>query len=70
MLVVVMIAIMIMKTPPNKKPPLGEGICFYYQLRRRHDFPPHKTPPSEANIVTLNLDVGTINLDGGNEVIL
>ena len=29
-----------------------------------------KYPPSEANIVTINLDGGTINFDGGNEVIL
>ena len=29
-----------------------------------------RKPPSEANIVTTSLDRGTINLDGGNEVVL
>ena len=58
-----------LKETPLIIPPFGGFIC-YYQFRRRHDFPPHKNPPSEANIVTINLDGGTINLDGGNEVIL
>ena len=29
--------------PPNKQSNLGGTSCCYYQLRRRHDFPPHKT---------------------------
>ena len=29
-----------------------------------------RTPPLGATIVTINLDGGTVNLDGGNEVVL
>ena len=29
-----------------------------------------RKPPLGANIVTINLDDGTVNLDGGNEVVL
>ena len=28
--------------PPNKKKNLGDKNKFYYQFRRRHDYPPHK----------------------------
>ena len=56
-----------LETPLIRNPPLGEKEYWYCQFRRRHDYPPHKKlpPPSEANIVTINLDGGTINLDGG-----
>ena len=58
------------RTPLIRNPPLGKYMFVYYQFRRRHDFPPHEIPPpSEANIVTVNLDGGTINLDGSNDVI-
>ena len=35
----------LIRNPPNKKPPLRGEQYFYYQFRRRHDFPPHKKPP-------------------------
>ena len=57
----------LIRNPPNKNPPLGGETCCDYQFTRRHHYPPHKKPPSEANMVTIDLDGGTINSDGGGD---
>ena len=53
-----------------RTPPLGGDFFFTINLDGGTISPLIKYPPSEANIATINLNRGTINLDGGNKVIL
>ena len=64
-----------MISPLNKKPPLirnppfgGESVLTI-NLDGGTISPLIRTTPSEANIVTINLGVGTTNLDGGGFLI-
>ena len=49
---------------------MGGEFVFTINLDRGTISPLIGNPPSEANIVTINLDVGTIDLDGGGGFLL
>ena len=53
------------KYPLIRNPPLGGTNIVTIDLGGGTITPLIRTPPSEANIVTINLDGVTINLDGG-----